>query len=547
MLAAAGAPQTTVFDTEINYGLEGLGEGKVDLTGENAMALMSRTYIDSVRYGFGSTFWFVWTANPDSKFGIQFTRAATAEQTAWRTTYDWLVGAQFQRCVETQDQVVICQFNKGPENFSIIWRGDVGAAPGQVSSSLVGQLGSRKCDLFSNCDAFSAGTNVAVGPMPIRIDGAPLPASTGTGTDTPTPVLDPGVIFTAAPPNITGVDLVYGPSNKADAAAKWAPPANFDQWQVQRYEYEWKFCDGKCTVISRGTATPFTTNVSQDLLRGPGKYQFAIRAVGTVTSGTPSTGGVGATATTPVASRWSVQTFTVLSSRAAPPGTVELAAQLKAGIISWAAPTIRNVAQYEVQIRNVTKNGRWRSLPSTKKTTVEFTPTAFDMTTGDDIQARVRTVLASGATSTYAPSPVAKVITQLPQVMTPWRVGVMGNCEASTFTVPKPTGFPGEFPDLAAQIRVATPDGGWNLMTYTPQSQFDRLKGDPFTLWGTSTDAKPAANTTLFPLDVRTIGFNNGTITGDCSTTERYEYRLVSGSGDFLPSEWAPVELRGLI
>ena len=173
-LALSGAPFTTVFDTEINYGLAGLGEAKVDISGDNAMTLLSRTYIDSVRYGFGSTFWFVWTAQPDSKFGIQLTKQAANERQAWIATYNWLVGSRFQRCLETSNQVVVCQFSKGVENFSIIWQGDVGSAPMVTDPGYLTGLGSRSCNLRGECQALTQDAPVTVGPMPMRIDGPPL-------------------------------------------------------------------------------------------------------------------------------------------------------------------------------------------------------------------------------------------------------------------------------------------------------------------------------------------------------------------------------------
>ncbi len=173
-LALSGAPFTTVFDTETNYGLAGLGESKVDIAGDNAMTLLSRTYIDSVRYGFGSPFWFVWTAQPDSKFGIQLTKQAANERQAWIATYDWLIGGRFQRCLETSKEITVCQFSKGSENFSIIWHGDVGTAPVATDPGYLTGLGSRSCTLRGECQALTQDASVTVGSMPMRIDGPPL-------------------------------------------------------------------------------------------------------------------------------------------------------------------------------------------------------------------------------------------------------------------------------------------------------------------------------------------------------------------------------------
>ena len=179
MLALSGAPFTTVFDSETNYGLAGLGEGKIDITGDKAMALLSRSYIDSVRYGFGSTFWYVWTKSPDPKFGIQLTPANTDEQQAWRQTYDWLIGAQLQRCATPKDGLVVCQFSKGAENFSLVWYGDASdASPAFTpSKGYFGPLGSN-CQTLrgADCAGILNGTT-PLGFMPVRISGAPSAAA----------------------------------------------------------------------------------------------------------------------------------------------------------------------------------------------------------------------------------------------------------------------------------------------------------------------------------------------------------------------------------
>ncbi len=179
MLALSGAPFTTVFDSETNYGLAGLGEGKIDITGDKAMALLSRSYIDSVRYGFGSTFWYVWTKSPDPKFGIQLTPANTDEQQAWRQTYDWLIGAQLQRCATPKDGLVVCQFSKGAENFSLVWYGDASdASPAFTpSKGYFGPLGSN-CQTLRGADCAGILNGTApLGFMPVRISGAPSAAA----------------------------------------------------------------------------------------------------------------------------------------------------------------------------------------------------------------------------------------------------------------------------------------------------------------------------------------------------------------------------------
>lgn len=178
MLALSGAPFTTVFDTEVNYGLAGLGEGKVDITGDKAMALLSRTYIDSVRYGFGSTFWYAWTKTGNGVFGIQLTPGSTDEQQAWRATYDWLIGAQMQKCASPKTDLVVCQFSRGADNFSLVWYGDVSSPANLISpSGYFGKLGSI-CQTLrgTDCAGILAGT-APVSYMPVRISGPPTAAA----------------------------------------------------------------------------------------------------------------------------------------------------------------------------------------------------------------------------------------------------------------------------------------------------------------------------------------------------------------------------------
>lgn len=260
MLALAGAPQTTVFDSEINYGLAGLGEDKRALTGANAMTLMSRTFIDSARYGFGSTFWFVWTANPDSKFGIQFTRNATDEQQAWRTTYDWLVDSEFQRCFETQDKIVICQFNKGADNFSIVWRGDYQDGLFTTTPGYFARLGSRMCNLYGSCESMSVNSPTTISPMPMRIDGAPLVTGT-SDADTAPPA-----------PQVKDAQVVYPESGGATFSAN-ITPASGSSVRISEYRIKLTACagksDGPCRTVGEatmpGTEQGFTYRLADDV------------------------------------------------------------------------------------------------------------------------------------------------------------------------------------------------------------------------------------------------------------------------------------------
>lgn len=530
MLALAGARQTTIFDTEVNYGLAGLGEGKVDLTGDNAMALMSRTYIDSARYGFASTFWFVWTANPDSKFGIQFTRAANAEKTAWRTTYDWLVGAQFQRCLETDQQLVVCQFSKGGGNFSIVWHGDVGSAPVQVSTAVLGQLGSRLCDLSANCDSLVPGSSPAIGFKPMRIDGAPLPAGA-------TPVAEqPASADPSAPPSLTpaivDVNVVYAPSNKADAIARWIPPVDYREMSSITYSYEWQFCNasGSCTTFSKGTVRGGLTTTA-DLQKGPGKYRFVLRAQGCRTGSSEQ-------CTVLPASESVQEDFTMLSSRAAPPSNVVLGAAYKSGGLSryeatWDAPRVptRNIKGYQVQVRGLDgvrpadQTPRpWEDLGLVKETRTSFSPKNL-CRYSRACQIRVRTVMNNGLTSTYAASDwVREFVGAMPG---PRQEGdAVRSGDSVTIRTTSEWESSARFPFIALQLRYITEEGEWMLARSVSQS------GYPY-------EPSPELGVTSGPLNA-TVTFSGEGL----STSGTIQIREINARGDLRPSEWQDVRLK---
>lgn len=522
MLALAGAPQTTVFDSEINYGLAGLGESKMELSGGQAMALLARTYIDSVRYDFGSTFWFVWTAKPDSKFGIQLTRASSAERQAWYTIYDWLVGARFQRCLETEEQVIVCQFSRGApgseENFSIVWRGDVGTTDSATTAGYFTGLGSRMCSLHGVCNALTTSTQVQVGPMPLRIDGVPL--SDGTLPAPETTVPDEPV-ESASAPTIVRVDLVYSPSNKADAVGHWAPYIA-ESGSVRGFDYSWDFCpngaSATCTTVARGTTSPTATSTSAVMSKGPGLYRFRLRVK---VAGTMSA--------------WTQQDFTVLHSRVLPPSQVRWSMPDDEFVVRWAQPAIRAnlVRGYEVQFRNVTANAAWQTLTnearggsySITSERLGFVP--FKDGTYQVGQVRVRTILNSGQKSVYAASE-ALAPTQLAAPSISIAAGrPNGAFLRATLTDSSITaGPPGlaQFPTYAYQVRYSNDNGiTWTNATLKSIG----IKGEGY----------PSSETTLIPFaEMVTIDAPGAT------EATRWEARTTGPIGR-QPSDWVSVDM----
>jgi hypothetical protein len=516
MLALAGAPFTTVFDTEVNYGLEGLTEGKRNIEGADAMTLISRTYIDSARYGFGSTFWYVWTAQPDSKFGIQFTPNAGGEQRAWRTTYDWLVGAQYQRCFGTDQLLTVCQFNKGNDNFSLVWRGDVGSTATTLPAGYLSGFGSRSCDLNGNCDVMTTSTQLTVGPMPVRIDGPPMSSGPSEQPGGAAPV---GAVV--QPPTVLDVTVVYGPSNKANAFASWTPPSNLIDVRVNGYDYEWRFCaSGSCRQVARGSTGPDTFTASTDLPNGPGTYEFAVRARASFyvkTDADPSSWGVTGSGT----SSFAVERFNQLTSRAAAPSNVFFAAREVSGVksaeVAWAKPAIQagQGPRYEVQARNLTTNGKWKTFKLTEGNRLRFPASDINLEFGQVGQARVRTVLANGQTSAF----IASNEYTFTQAEPPPRVlAVLNGPNLALYMwVESGSGSKAGYPSQGFQVRASGDGVNWTMMQYR----------GPFGVG----DAPNAAPNNMMPFD------QNVFVGTFLPTFDRVEIRTVF-SDDRLPSPW---------
>lgn len=164
MLAINGAPAKPIYDSEVNYGLAGLGQDHLDIDESTSAAYLSRTYIDSVRYGIASTFWFLWTNDYYSKLGIQFTPVSTVTQAAWNATQSWLVGGRMQRCGEFAN-VTMCQLTDGGGTLSTIaW-----TTSGTAKINTAG-IGRQMCTLSGTCIPIASNAiAIAIGIAPVRL------------------------------------------------------------------------------------------------------------------------------------------------------------------------------------------------------------------------------------------------------------------------------------------------------------------------------------------------------------------------------------------
>ena len=169
MLAVNGAPVKPIYDSEVNYGLAGLGQNHIDVDAQTSSAYISRTFIDSVRYGIDYVFWFLWTPAYYNKLGVQLNSTTGVENRAWAITYDWLVGSSMQRCSDSSPEsdrsiiVTECQLTKGDgQLITLAWTNGKSAVIDTTG------LGTVVQDL-TGAGASIVNNSVTVGPQPIAI------------------------------------------------------------------------------------------------------------------------------------------------------------------------------------------------------------------------------------------------------------------------------------------------------------------------------------------------------------------------------------------
>ncbi|HAN70460.1 MAG TPA: hypothetical protein DCQ36_02570, partial [Actinobacteria bacterium] len=120
LLVQNRAPARPILDTELNYGLAGLGQDRRAIDPSTGAAYLSQSFIQSVQYGVDSLFWFLWTQADYDKLGIQLNAGTPQTIQAWKQTYSWLVGRQMTRCA---DGLVVqaCQLTGAKGNITLLW------------------------------------------------------------------------------------------------------------------------------------------------------------------------------------------------------------------------------------------------------------------------------------------------------------------------------------------------------------------------------------------------------------------------------------------
>lgn len=163
MLAGAGAPDLPLYDSELNYGLAGLGQPRVPVDDLTGAAWIAQSFIQSVQFGIDGVDWFLWTGDaPYDKVGIQLNSKTGLQVRAWNTVAGWLDGARMQRCAQ-QDNVQACQITRANgTNATLVWTIS-GTAPVTVTG-----LGTQACPLLLSCQPITK-NELQIGDQPVMI------------------------------------------------------------------------------------------------------------------------------------------------------------------------------------------------------------------------------------------------------------------------------------------------------------------------------------------------------------------------------------------
>ena len=162
VLAASGAPDLPLWDTELNYGLAGPGDlPKQEITGARAAGFVVRTYIDDLRYGIERSYWYIWSLGSYDLLGVQAFPGSDGEQ-GFFTIDNWVVGASYDGCQESSNSV-ICNFSAVGSSWIVAWA-QTGEVPYTTpeNSQLV-------CDPLANCQEAAGGSEITLSEVPVRV------------------------------------------------------------------------------------------------------------------------------------------------------------------------------------------------------------------------------------------------------------------------------------------------------------------------------------------------------------------------------------------
>ena len=120
-----------------------------------------RTYLDSMRFGVGRTYFYIWTPGPYELLGMQMTNDSGAAA-GLRVVSDWLVGGEWGGC-EISGLVNTCVVRKDGEVSELLWA-DLGE--GEVTGL---PEGAEACSALGACQVVGEDGSIVVDDVPVRV------------------------------------------------------------------------------------------------------------------------------------------------------------------------------------------------------------------------------------------------------------------------------------------------------------------------------------------------------------------------------------------
>ncbi len=162
-LRIAQAPPLPIWETEINYGITnpGTGDAARMIPDAEIPAYVSRTYLDSLRFGIARTYWYAWT--PEYRLlGIQMWNGYLATR-AYARVREWVIDSTFHGC-STTGVLVLCNLDRAGKRFYVAYTDDGSAASLSTPAGMT---------VYQGMDGVTvaAGTQVAVSGTPVLIAG----------------------------------------------------------------------------------------------------------------------------------------------------------------------------------------------------------------------------------------------------------------------------------------------------------------------------------------------------------------------------------------
>ena len=144
-----------LWDTEVNYGDRRDPARLVVPKPKKAATYVSRTYLDSARYGVARTFWYGWDINT---LGISLSQpdgSPTRAGRAYLNTRDWMLAGSWKGC-KTKGKVTTCKVGKTKILYA------------STKKTVKRPSGVKQvCKLTGKCSA--AGSKIKVSSAPIRL------------------------------------------------------------------------------------------------------------------------------------------------------------------------------------------------------------------------------------------------------------------------------------------------------------------------------------------------------------------------------------------